>query len=83
MRCRRCSGLMVSDADPAFRMHGGGERGTLRCLNCGALVDWNIRKKKASSHSGALQPQKVVVRELRRKYAIRTAMAMQRTTGDE
>jgi hypothetical protein len=83
MRCRRCSGLMVSDAHSASPMHGGVERVTLRCVNCGALVDWSIPTKKASGHGRALQQQKVAVRELRRKYPIRTSMAMQGTTEDE
>lgn len=83
MRCRRCSGLMVSDAYSVSIMHGGVERATLRCVNCGALVDWSIRKRKASGHGRALQPQRGAVRELRRKYPIRTSMTMQGTTEDE
>jgi hypothetical protein len=84
MRCRRCSGLMVSDAYSAsYDAWRGIERATLRCINCGALVDCSIRKMKASDSSRTLQPQEGAVRELRRKYPIRASMAMQGTTEDE
>ena len=84
MRCRRCSGLMVRDAySDSMIQKGEAERPTFRCVNCGALVYWSIRKNSVSRGRRLLRPERTPVRELRRRYPIQASMAGQGTMEKE
>ena len=56
LRCRRCSGLMVLESDSSgFINEGEAARRFLRCVNCGAIVDWGMLRNRVMQHGGPSQ----------------------------
>jgi RNase P subunit RPR2 len=59
MRCKRCDGLMIVELSVEEELEEQlAERGALRCVNCGAMVNVRMLKNLATQHAERLTPTK-------------------------
>lgn len=71
MHCRRCDGLIVMEAYPSGAMNEGlSGVGRIRCVNCGATVDWGMLRNRIAQRGRTVHLAAMNGRELRRRYPV-------------